>query len=95
MPQVSVQLVHPTTNEHVTARLPDDASVDRLLPALVRKLDLPTQDGRGAITYYVDHKASGRTLGDRDTLAAAGVADGDVLRLRAEWVAGCYAVDQR
>lgn len=88
MAQIAVQLQHPTTGEFVKARLPDDATLDRLLPALVQRLNLPLQDARGALTYAVDHKASGRTLGDTETFASAGVQDGDVLRLRAEWVAG-------
>lgn len=88
MAQVGVTLVHPTTNEQLPARLPDDASVAQILPLLVTRLSLPTSDSRGAITYHVDHKASGRTLGEDDTLGGAGVTEGDVLRIRAEWVAG-------
>jgi hypothetical protein len=40
------------------------------------------------MSYKFHHKGSGRQLLDRQTLAEAGVADGDIVRLQAEITAG-------
>ena len=41
-----------------------------------------------ALSYKFHHKNSGRQIQDSQTLAAAGVHDGDILRLQPEITAG-------
>jgi len=89
MAEIKVFIVHPTDGSRREAVLPDDVPMRRLLPALITKMKLPATDPGGRPTSYrIDHKASGRTLADTDTLASGGVAADDELRLRAEWTAG-------
>ena len=89
MADIKVLVVHPTDGSRREAVLPDDVPIRRLLPALITKMKLPTTDPGGrATTYRIDHKTSGRTLAETDTLATAGIANDDELRLRAEWTAG-------
>ena len=89
MAETTLFIVHPTDGSRREATIPDDVPMRRLLPALITKMRLPTTDPGGRPTSYkVDHKASGATLTDDDTLASAGVVSGDELRLRAEWTAG-------
>jgi len=58
-----------------TADVPDDQPMNRLVPALVTKMNLQ------AGTYQLMSKGLGRTLADTDTLASAGVQANDTLRL--------------
>jgi hypothetical protein len=55
----------------------------------VQKLQLPVNGPDGApLSYKFHHKNSGRQIQDSQTLADAGVHDGDVLRLQPEITAG-------
>ena len=81
----------------VTARLPTNAPVSQLLPALVKKLQMPklSPPAGGPLEsalftklqlpsyrpYFLTHKESGKRLDDNDTPASAGVSDGDTLRI--------------
>jgi uncharacterized ubiquitin-like protein YukD len=86
---IDVTVIDVTGSREQVAGLPDDAPVRRVLAKLVELLSLPTHGPDGApLSYRFHHKASGRQLGDEETLAAAGVAPGDVLRLQPEIVAG-------
>ncbi len=67
----------------VTAELPSDAPMSRLIPALVQKMQLP-----GNVQYGVTHKQSGKLLQPPDTLQSAGVKEGDTLRLVPNVTAG-------
>lgn len=89
MSDIKVLVIHPTDGSRREAVLPDDVPIRRLLPALITKMKLPVTDPGGRpTTYRIDHKGSGTTLSDNDTLASAGIANDDELRLRAEWTAG-------
>ena len=69
--------------------LPDDAPVNKLVSILVQRLSLPQDGPDGApLSYKFHHKNSGRQLQDQQTLADAGVEDGDILRLQPEITAG-------
>jgi len=68
--------------------LPDDVPMRRLIPALVTKMSLPTLQAGNAIVYKLDHKSSGRRLGDDDTLVSAGVRQDDILTLLPEVTVG-------
>ena len=67
------------------AEIPVDAPVNRLIPALVKRMELP--EGR---QYSIQHKESGKLLrpDSTETLANVGVKEGDTLRLIAELIAG-------
>ncbi|HEY3243058.1 MAG TPA: EsaB/YukD family protein, partial [Phycisphaerae bacterium] len=72
-----------------TAEVPDDVMVRDLLMELTTLLELPTTgpDGR-PMAYRVDSKALGRELKEDETLAAAGIPEGDRLMLTADITAG-------
>ena len=67
----------------VNARLRANAPVSQLLPALVTKLQMPSNQA-----YYLAHKESGKRLGDTETLASAGVLEGHTIRLVPDVTAG-------
>ncbi len=72
-----------------TAEVPNDVPVKELMPELTTSLQLPTTgpDGRPT-SYRIDSKALGRELREDETLAAAGVPDGDRLMVTADVTAG-------
>ena len=89
MANVDVNVIDVTGSREQAATLPDDAPVRRVIAKLVELMELPTNGPDGApLSYRFHHKASGRQLGDDESLSAAGVQDGDVLRLQPEIVAG-------
>jgi hypothetical protein len=68
---------------------PDDVAVNRLLVVLVERLNLPLNSPDGQLmSYKLHHRRSGSQLLDNQTLAQAGVQDGDELRLQPEITAG-------
>lgn len=89
MAAIDVTVIDVTGSREQVASLPDDAPVRRVISKLVELMALPAHGPDGApLSYRFHHKASGRQLGDDETLAAAGVRPGDVLRLQPEIVAG-------
>ncbi len=72
-----------------TAEIPRDVPVKELIPELTTSLELPTvgPDGR-PVGYRLDSKALGRELQEEETLAAAGVPEGDRLIVTADVTAG-------
>jgi hypothetical protein len=86
---IDVNVIDVTGSREQVANLPDDAPVRRVIAKLVEMMGLPMTGPDGApLSYRFHHKASGRQLGDSETLASAGVHEGDVLRLTPEIVAG-------
>jgi uncharacterized ubiquitin-like protein YukD len=71
------------------AAVPDDAPVIRIIARLLDLMELPLigPDGQ-PLAYKFHHRSTGRQLRDDETLASAGVAEGDTLRLIAEITAG-------
>ena len=68
---------------------PDDVAVNRLLVVLIERLNLPINSPDGQLmSYKLHHRRSGAQLLDNQTLAQAGVVDGDELRLQPEITAG-------
>ena len=68
---------------------PLDVPICRLLVILVERMTLPLNSPDGQImSYKLHHKRSGQQLLDDQTLAEAGVRDGDDLRLQPEITAG-------
>jgi hypothetical protein len=69
---------------------PDDVAVARLLVVLVERMNLPLHSPDGQLmSYKLHHRRLGMQLLDNQTLAQAGVAEGDELRLQPEITAGC------
>ena len=89
MGKCSVVIVDATGNKEQRVGLPDDVQVGIIMVKLVEKINLPAigPDGN-PISYKFIHKVSGRQLLETQTLAEAGVRDGDVLRLQPEITAG-------
>ncbi len=89
MGKVTVTITDATGSKEQKASLPDDAPVGRIIAKLVQMLNLPTVGPDGQpLSYKFHHKQSGKQLSDDQTLAQAGVKDGDVLRLQPEITAG-------
>src|SRR5512138_1316790 len=88
MPDLNVTLVLPSGGVR-TAEVPDDVSVQDLLAEFASLLQLPTvgPDGR-PMAYRMDSKALGRELRNDETLASAGIPDGDRIMLTADITAG-------
>ena len=86
---INVEVWDATGNKKVTASLPQRSPVNKVLVVLVGKMNLPRNSPDGQLmSYRFHHKASGRQLLDEETLEAAGVRDGDVLRIQPEITAG-------
>jgi len=89
MGKVNVTIVDVTGNKEQQADIPDDAPVRRIVSKLVQMMNLPATSPDGQpMSYKFHHKASGKQLADDQTLADAGVKEGDVLRLQPEITAG-------
>jgi uncharacterized ubiquitin-like protein YukD len=89
MAKLNILIIDATGNKEQDAVLPDDASIKRIMEALLPKMKMPVIGPDGEpISYKFHHKASGKQLSDEQTLAEAGVKDGDVLRLYPEITAG-------
>lgn len=89
MPSIEVTVYDSTENKRVPVELPDDAPANKLISVLVDKLKLPRNGPDGApLSYKFHHKNSGKQIQDTQSLAAAGVKTGDILRLQPEITAG-------
>jgi hypothetical protein len=75
---------------------PDDVSVNRLLVVLIERMNLPLNSPDGQLmSYKLHHRRSGSQLLDNQTLAQAGVLNGDELRLQPEITAGAQPAGRR
>lgn len=85
---IPVTIVLPSGGSR-TAEVPSDVPIKELVPELTTKLELPTTgpDGR-PMSYRLDSKALGRELKEDETLASAGVPQGDRLMMTADVTAG-------
>ncbi len=89
MARINVTIIDATGNKHQEATLPDDAQIKRIMEALLPKMKMPLTGPDGEpLSYKFHHKASGKQLTENQSLAEAGVKDGDVLRLHPEITAG-------
>ncbi len=88
MSQVKVIIYDPTGSKKTPVELPNDVPMRRLIPALVTKMGLPTNQGANPITYRLDHRASGKRIGEDESLGDAGVNEDDILSLFPEVTAG-------
>lgn len=88
MASIKVIIYDPTGSKKTPVELPGDVPMRRLIPALVSKMGLPTNQGGNPITYRLDHRSSGKRLGDDDSLGSANVQQDDILSLFPEVTAG-------
>lgn len=91
MPQMRVIIQDHTGSKKTPVELPDDVPMKRLIPALVTKMNLPTQQAGQPLAYALDHKRTGKRLRDDDTLKAAEVQTEDILQLMPTATAGLAA----
>jgi hypothetical protein len=89
MADISIEVWDVTGNKKSIVELPDDEPVNRIIVVLVERMSLPinSPDGR-LMSYKFHHKRLGRQIPDEETLAKAGVIEGDVVRLQPEITAG-------
>ena len=88
MASIKVIIYDPTGSKKTPVELPDDVPMRRLIPALVTKMGLPTNQGANPITYRLDHRTSGKRLSDTESLSEAGIGEDDILSLFPEVTAG-------
>lgn len=89
MSTINVTVFDSTENKRVPVELPADAPANKIIAVLVEKLNLPKNGPDGApLSYKFHHKNSGRQVQDAQSLAEAGVKEGDILRLQPEITAG-------
>src|ERR1700690_3133647 len=68
---------------------PDDVPVNRILVVLIERMNLPLNSPEGQLmSYKLHHRRTGQQFLHNQTLAQAGVAGGDELRLQPEITAG-------
>lgn len=90
MAKVNVIVIDATGNKEQKVGLPDDIKSGIIMVKLIEKINLPSMGPDGnPISYKFIHKLTGKQLLESQTLAEAGVKDGDVLRLQPEITAGC------
>jgi hypothetical protein len=93
MPDISIEVWDATGNKKQLVQLPADAAVNRVVAVLVQKMNLPQHSPDGQLmSYKFQHRPTGRQLLDTETLASAGVRDGDIVRLQPEITAGCTPI---
>ena len=88
MARVRVTLVDHLRGTKTQVEVPNDVPMNRLVPALVGRLGLPTDQDGQPVTYRLDNRDTGQRVGDDQTLADAAVQDGAVLALFPEVTAG-------
>ena len=86
---ITVDVWDATGNKKRTVEMPDDAPLRRILAVLIERMSFPQHGPDGQLlSYKCQHRGSGKQLLDDQTLADAGVKEGDVLRLLPEITAG-------
>jgi hypothetical protein len=88
MARIRIALMDHLRGTKTQVEMPDDVPMNRLIPALVRRLGLPTEQNGQPVTYRLDNRESGERIRDEETLAEAGVQDQATLTLLPEVTAG-------
>ena len=95
MSDITIEVWDATGNKQQLVQVPADAAINRVIAVLVRKMNLPQYSPDGQLmSYKFQHRGTGRQLLDNETLASAGVRDGDVVRLQPEITAGRVASER-
>jgi hypothetical protein len=96
MSSITIEVWDATGNKKQLVELPATAAVNRVIAVLIEKMNLPRYSPDGQMmSYKFQHRASGRQLLDEETLASAGVRDGDIVRLQPEITAGRQSINHR
>ncbi|MDE0936444.1 MAG: EsaB/YukD family protein [Pirellulales bacterium] len=84
-----VTFLDQTGSKSVEAIVSESITIQRILPNIITKMNLPTigPDGQ-PMSYSLDHKEGGRRLHESETLVNANVSTGDHLIIYPEIVAG-------
>jgi len=78
-----------TGAKSVEAIVSDHVTVQKILPSIITKMNLPMVGPDGQpMSYSLDHKEGGRRLHETETLVQARVNNGDHLIIYPEIVAG-------
>jgi len=89
MEALNIIVTDATATKSQEVSVPATAPAIRVIARVVQAMNLPLNGPDGApLSYKFHHRASGKQLRDDDELGAAGVKDGDTLRLVAEITAG-------
>lgn len=89
MATLQVRVLDVSGSRSCEVEAPDDVPICRILVLLVERMNLPLNSPDGQImSYKLHHRRTGTQLLDNQTLAEAGVAAGDDLRLQPEITAG-------
>jgi hypothetical protein len=89
MGAVTVRVLDVTGSRSCEVEAPDDVAINRILVLLIERMNLPLNSPDGQLMSYKLHlRRTGTQLLDAQTLAEAGVANGDELRLQPEITAG-------
>jgi hypothetical protein len=91
MATVRVAILDPSGSKKTTVEVPNDVETQRLVKALVSRMNLPQMGNNGRpVSYHLAYiRENAETeLQPEQTLSQAGVQDDDVLRLYAEMQAG-------
>ena len=88
MNRIQIALMDHLRGTKTQVEVPNDVPMNRLIPALVRRLGLPTEQDGQPVTYRLDNRDTGQRIGDEETLAQAGVQAQTVLTLLPEVTAG-------
>jgi hypothetical protein len=84
-----VTFLDQTGAKSVDAVIAETVTVQRILPNIITKMNLPVMGPDGQpMSYSLDHKEGGKRLREDQTLADANVAEGDHLIVYPEIVAG-------
>ena len=81
MARLRIALIDHLRGSATQVEVPDDVPMNRLIPALLRRLGLPTEQNGQPVTYWLDNRQTEERIGDEQTLAEAGVQDQEVLTL--------------
>src|SRR5436190_10259376 len=86
---INIEVWDTTGNKKQLVEVPSDAQINRVIAVLVDRMGLPRRSPDNQLmSYRLHHRASGRQLLDSETLTAAEVQNGDILRLQPEITAG-------
>jgi proteasome lid subunit RPN8/RPN11 len=96
--RAKVTVIDQANGKRNIAMLPLNVTVARLLPYLIRSLNLPTEGPGGAPVQYdltLEASDGNRHLDETQTLIEAGVREGSVLRITPRMRAGAQATSMR
>jgi len=88
MSMLRVVIQDHTQSKKTQVEMPNDVPMERLLPVLALRMQLPLEQAGNPIVYHLDHRRTGRRLEYEDSLSSAGVERDDVLVLLPEVTAG-------